>query len=247
MAAAGLYLPSARGRILDLGVGTGRFSDALARFRGASVVAWEPSAAKRAALCSTFPRALVVGGAAETIPFRAGAFDAVWASQVVHHVRDLPAFAAGLRHVLRPTGHLLIRGGFGPVQDLPLYRYFPLAWAEGNAVRLTFGADHRRADRRGFRDGRPRPGRADLREERRRVGGESESPVMESSGRLARPGIRGRVLGAAKGRWSGAHRWTDCRPAGSRGLASAPWAFSRRVGPVCAAGQGRLGHTSPCG
>ncbi|MBF9133863.1 class I SAM-dependent methyltransferase [Plantactinospora sp. S1510] len=137
MAAAGPYLPSAGGRILDLGAGTGRFSEALARFCGANVVACEPSAAMRAAFHSNSPDTWVIGGAAEAIPSRAGAFDAVWASQVVHHVRDLPAFAAGLRHALRPKGHLLIRGGFGPVQELPLYRYFPLAWAEGNAVRLT--------------------------------------------------------------------------------------------------------------
>jgi len=125
MAAAGPYLPSADGRVLDLGAGTGRFSDALARFSGARVVACEPSAAMRAVLHTNFPDAWVVGGTAEAIPFPAGSFDAVWASQVVHHVRDLPAFAAGLRHVLRPRGHLLIRGGFGPAQELPLYRYFP--------------------------------------------------------------------------------------------------------------------------
>jgi SAM-dependent methyltransferase len=136
MAAAAPYLPVAGGRVLDLGAGTGRFSDALARSCGAKVVACEPSAAMRAALHANSPGAVVVGGTAEQVPFRAGAFDAVWASQVVHHVRDLPAFAAGMRHVLRPGGHLLIRGGFGPVEDLPLYRYFPLAWAAGSAVRL---------------------------------------------------------------------------------------------------------------
>src|SRR5690349_5614733 len=57
-------------------------------------------------------------------------------------------FAAGLRHVLRPKGHLLIRGGFGPVQELPLYRYFPLAWAERNAVRLTLERASRAAEGR---------------------------------------------------------------------------------------------------
>ncbi|MEU8610380.1 class I SAM-dependent methyltransferase [Actinoplanes sp. NPDC048791] len=137
MAAASPYLPPAGGRILDLGAGTGRFSAALARFSGAKVVACEPSAAMRAAFPANSPDSWVIGGAAEAIPFRTGAFDAVWASQVVHHVSDLPALAAGLRHVLRPKGHLLIRGGFGRVEELPLYRYFPLAWAEGNAVRLT--------------------------------------------------------------------------------------------------------------
>jgi SAM-dependent methyltransferase len=134
MAAASPYLPSAGGRILDLGAGTGRFSAVLAESCGAEVFACEPSAAMRAALRSNLPDALLVAGTAEAVPFRAGVFDAVWASQVVHHVRDLPAFAAGLRHVLRPQGHLLIRGGFGSVQELPLYRYFPLAWAADSAA-----------------------------------------------------------------------------------------------------------------
>ncbi|SFF10900.1 Methyltransferase domain-containing protein [Actinoplanes philippinensis] len=136
MVAARPYLPSAGGRILDLGAGTGRFSDALTRASGASVIACEPSAAMRAVLHANRPGARAVAGAAEAVPFRAGVFDAVWASQVVHHIRDLPAFAAGLRHVLRPEGHVLLRGGFGPAQELPLYRYFPLAWAPGSAALL---------------------------------------------------------------------------------------------------------------
>ncbi|BEL05516.1 hypothetical protein Q0Z83_037070 [Actinoplanes sichuanensis] len=133
MAAAGPFLPSGGGRILDLGAGTGRFSAALARFSGARVVACEPSAAMRA----RFSGAGMVGGAAEAMPFRAGVFDAVWASQVVHHVRDLPALAAGLGRVLRPGGHLLLRGGFGPPEELPLTRYFPLAWAAGSPALLA--------------------------------------------------------------------------------------------------------------
>jgi SAM-dependent methyltransferase len=129
------YLPGADGRILDLGAGTGRFSAALARASGAMVVACEPSAAMRAAIPAG--AVFVVGATAEAAPFRNGAFDAVWASQVVHHVADLAAFATTVRRVLRPGGHLLIRGGFGPVQHLPLYRWFPSAWAANSAVRLS--------------------------------------------------------------------------------------------------------------
>lgn len=101
MAAARPYLPAADGRILDLGAGTGRFSDALARSCGATVIGCEPSAAMRMALRANCPSAVVVGGTAEAAPFRAGVFDVVWASQVVHHIADLPAFAVNLRRVLR--------------------------------------------------------------------------------------------------------------------------------------------------
>jgi SAM-dependent methyltransferase len=136
MAAARPYLPGPGGAILDLGAGTGRFSDALARCTGAAVVACEPSPAMRAALRAAGVAAPVVAGTAEAAPFGAGAFDAVWASQVVHHVSDLAAFAATVRRVLRPAGHLLLRGGFGPVEQLPLYPYFPSAWSAQRAVRL---------------------------------------------------------------------------------------------------------------
>ena len=97
LAAAAPYLPGGDGRILDLGAGTGRFSAALARVSGATVVALEPSAAMRT-LCrvNSPPEVLVVGGTAQAMPFRDNTFDAVWASQVIHHIADLPAFAVNL-------------------------------------------------------------------------------------------------------------------------------------------------------
>ncbi|MEV6849690.1 methyltransferase domain-containing protein [Actinoplanes sp. NPDC051411] len=126
MAAARPYLPGPGGLVLDLGAGTGRFTAALARACGATVVACEPSPAMRA-VCPSRP---LVGGAAESLPFRAGVFDAVWASQMVHHVTDLAAFTGGVRRTLKPGGRLLLRGGFGLPDELPYYRYFPAAWPD---------------------------------------------------------------------------------------------------------------------
>jgi len=137
MAAARRYLPGPGGRVLDLGSGTGRFTVALAEATGATVVACEPSAAMRAVCRAACPGYPIVGGTAQATPFRAGAFDAIWASQVVHHVDDLAAFAGNVRRVLMPGGHLLLRGGFGPPGELPLYRYFPEAWAPGKERSLS--------------------------------------------------------------------------------------------------------------
>jgi SAM-dependent methyltransferase len=77
------------------------------------------------------PDTSLVAGTAEALPFADGAFDTVWASQVIHHIADLPAFARNLHRILKPGGTLLLRGGFGPVTDVLLYRYFPLAWSAG--------------------------------------------------------------------------------------------------------------------
>ncbi|MEV0713163.1 class I SAM-dependent methyltransferase [Asanoa sp. NPDC050611] len=140
MSVARPYLPSADGLVLDIGAGTGRFTAALAQACGAAVIACEPSAAMRSAWSVHHPQVTLVAGNAEALPFRDNAFDAVWASQVVHHVGDLPAFAANLRRVLRPSGHLLLRGGFGPADRLPLFGYFPDAWKPGAAVSLALPA-----------------------------------------------------------------------------------------------------------
>lgn len=133
MTAARPYLPAAPGRLLDLGAGTGRFSAALAAACSATVIACEPSPAMREVCRASCPAEVsIVAGTAEALPFADHVIDTVWASQVVHHIADLPAFARELRRVLRPGGALLLRGGFGPVTDLPLYRYFPQAWSAGS-------------------------------------------------------------------------------------------------------------------
>jgi ubiquinone/menaquinone biosynthesis C-methylase UbiE len=144
MSAARPYLPGVGGRVLDLGAGTGRFSAALARASGATIVACEPSAAMRAACAATHPHLLIVAGTAQEAPFQAGSFHAVWASQVIHHVPDLPAFAATMRRILTPAGHLLLRGGFGRVEELLLHQYFPDAWSNSampplSAITQTLG------------------------------------------------------------------------------------------------------------
>jgi SAM-dependent methyltransferase len=125
LTAAAPYLPGPGGRILDLGAGTGRFTAALGAATGATVIACEPSAAMRAVFDAGTP---LVGGVAEALPFRQGSVDAVWASQMLHHVRDRHAFAHGIRHVLRPGGHLLLRGGFGAPELIWLHRWFPGAF-----------------------------------------------------------------------------------------------------------------------
>jgi SAM-dependent methyltransferase len=107
-AAASPFLPGPGGLVLDLGSGTGRFAAMLAAPGGATVIACEPSAAMRAVCRSNAPELAVVAGTAENAPFSAAVFDAVWASQVIHHV-DLPAFTASMRRILKPGGRLLLR------------------------------------------------------------------------------------------------------------------------------------------
>ena len=125
----------AEGTVVDLGAGTGRFSGELARWAGGQVVAVEPTEAMAAhARAKHQPGVRVVRARAESLPLADRSVRAVWMSQVLHHVDDLPAAARELARVVRPGGHLLLRGELrdddGRPQSgvtLTIYRYFPEA------------------------------------------------------------------------------------------------------------------------
>jgi ubiquinone/menaquinone biosynthesis C-methylase UbiE len=130
------------GAVVDLGAGTGRFSGELARWSDGDVVAVEPTAAMAAhARAKRQPGVRVVRARAESLPLADQSVRAVWMSQVLHHVDDLPAAARELARVVRPGGHLLLRGELRGDDGVPqsgtalaIYRYFP----EADRVARTF-------------------------------------------------------------------------------------------------------------
>jgi len=101
-----------RGRpILDLGSGTGRFSKALSERFGVPVVGLEPAEGMRASAARRGDAGVfLVGGDGEHVPMPPGVFGAVWASQVIHHIRDRAALAAELGRVLMSRGYVALRG-----------------------------------------------------------------------------------------------------------------------------------------
>jgi ubiquinone/menaquinone biosynthesis C-methylase UbiE len=137
MDAVSRYLGPRAGPILDLGSGTGRFSEALwARF-GVPVVALEPAEGMRRQATDQGIHAGVtmVAGSAEAVPVRDGSFAGVWASQVVHHVDDLSACASELRRVTRPGGPVMVRGMFEATSRFnPWIGYFPEALSIATSV-----------------------------------------------------------------------------------------------------------------
>jgi ubiquinone/menaquinone biosynthesis C-methylase UbiE len=115
-------------RILDLGAGTGRFSELFAREFGAHVVGVERSMNMLAGADGSEPMRLTyVAGTAEAIPLKDRSCDLAWLSQVWHHVRHHDACARELHRILLSGSHVLVRGTFGNQLDgFPtLFRFWP--------------------------------------------------------------------------------------------------------------------------
>jgi SAM-dependent methyltransferase len=95
-------------RVLDLGCGAGEFTAQLAA-AGASVVGVEVAEAALARARARHPgvefRLVPIGG---PLPFEDGAFQLVWASEVIEHVADTAPWLSEVRRVLAPGGRLLL-------------------------------------------------------------------------------------------------------------------------------------------
>ena len=105
-----VLIPRARGRVLEIGGGTGRTSPSTATTSRASR---SPSrrrrwhAGSRRTLKEDRPGATVLRAPAEDLPFEDDVFDTVISTLVLCTVDDQPRALRQLRRVLRPGGRLL--------------------------------------------------------------------------------------------------------------------------------------------
>src|SRR5205823_11455907 len=97
-----------RDRALDLGCGTGAFTALLAE-AGAKPVGVEIAEAALSRAQVAHPQLkFVLAEIDGALPFEDGAFDVVWASEVIEHVADTAPWLSEVRRVLLPTGRLLL-------------------------------------------------------------------------------------------------------------------------------------------
>ena len=117
------------GPVVDVGAGTGIWSDLLARWTGRAVVAAEPAAGMRRHAAARPARGVHhVAARADRLPLRGAVAGGAWLSAVLHHVGDLGTCARELRRVLAPGAPVVVRGVFaGRVDGLAVVRYFPEA------------------------------------------------------------------------------------------------------------------------
>ncbi|MCL6641087.1 MAG: class I SAM-dependent methyltransferase [Candidatus Rokubacteria bacterium] len=147
----------ARGRVLDLGTGTGRM---LPHYPpNLRVVGLDPSPAVLNRARRRSRRAPLVVGRAESLPFRDGTFDTVVGSLVLCSVSDPARALAEVRRVLAPSGELR---AVEHVRSARPWRARFQDWIQPAWTRLTGGCHPNRetetaVERAGFRivpDGR---------------------------------------------------------------------------------------------
>jgi len=122
--------------IIDVGCGTGRFTQALADHFHALVIGIDPAEKMLKEAVGTLGSGLVclVRGSADHLPVRDGSIDLVFMSQVYHHLGDKPRAAREFRRILNRTGRLCVRTSTREI--LPGCLYFRF-WPEALALAST--------------------------------------------------------------------------------------------------------------
>jgi ubiquinone/menaquinone biosynthesis C-methylase UbiE len=116
------------GAVLDLGCGTGRFSQALASRFAANVIGVDPSSKmlERALAKPHSFRIQYAMGRGEEIPLRSRSVDLVFMSMVFHHFHSPAQVARECGRVLRDGGLVFLRTGtLDQVSSYPYVPFFP--------------------------------------------------------------------------------------------------------------------------
>jgi ubiquinone/menaquinone biosynthesis C-methylase UbiE len=122
------HIQSQARTILDLGCGTGRFSEALACHFGAVVVGIDPSVKMLEQARAKLQRGGVEYqlGSAEAIPLPARSADVIFLSMSFHHFVDRRLAARECRRVLREDGVVCVRTGTRErIRSYPYVPFFP--------------------------------------------------------------------------------------------------------------------------
>jgi ubiquinone/menaquinone biosynthesis C-methylase UbiE len=115
-------------KILDLGCGTGRFSEALAVYFKAEVAGIDPSSKmlERAREKQHDGRVQYQRGSAEAIPLPSASVDMIFMSMSFHHFGDRASAVRECRRALREQGVVFVRTGTREqIQAYPYVPFFP--------------------------------------------------------------------------------------------------------------------------
>jgi ubiquinone/menaquinone biosynthesis C-methylase UbiE len=111
--------------IIDLGCGTGRFTEPLAEYFSAQVIGIDPSQKMldQARRKLRSDRVIFERASAEALPIAADSVDMVFMSKVFHHFANPTTVAKECRRVLRDAGYVFIRNSTREA-DFPSRHFF---------------------------------------------------------------------------------------------------------------------------
>ncbi len=140
--------------ILDLGCGTGRFTEALRARFDAEVIGIDPSQKMLEQARSKQPdgRIRYEAGRAESIPLPDNSVDLIFMSMIFHHLDDPALAARECRRVLRDGGTLFVRTGIHErISSYPYFDFFPASQPILEEVLPTTTFVHEVFETAGFR------------------------------------------------------------------------------------------------
>ncbi|MCP4542729.1 MAG: methyltransferase domain-containing protein [Chloroflexi bacterium] len=118
--------PSDDFKILDIGCGTGNYTDILQKLTGAQVYGIEPSKGMLDKAQQKNAHIVFRQGTAAGIPFEEAFFDFVYMTDVIHHVPDIAAMFAEIYRVLGAQGKVCIgTQSHAQIAARPTARFFP--------------------------------------------------------------------------------------------------------------------------
>lgn len=111
---------------LDIGCGTGNYTDIFQKLTQANVYGIDPSEGMLSKARQKNERIVFQQGSAEDIPFKDNFFDFVFMTDVIHHVGDISKMFAEIHRVLRSQGNVcIVTQSHKQIEARPIARYFP--------------------------------------------------------------------------------------------------------------------------
>jgi len=113
-------------RVLDIGCGTGNYTDSLQKLTQGEVYGVEPSQGMLGKAKAKQSKVVFKQGSAAELPFEDEFFDFVYMTDVIHHVPEIWAMFAEINRVLKEKGRVcIVTQSHQQIENRPIARFFP--------------------------------------------------------------------------------------------------------------------------
>jgi ubiquinone/menaquinone biosynthesis C-methylase UbiE len=113
-------------RVLDIGCGTGNYTDSLQKITQGEVYGVEPSKGMLGKAKAKQSKVVFKQGSAAELPFEDEFFDFVYMTDVIHHVPEIGAMFAEINRVLKEKGRVcIVTQSHQQIENRPIARFFP--------------------------------------------------------------------------------------------------------------------------